>query len=63
MWWMLPAFGLGLLGLCLGFVAAAMASRPMQMVAFGVGCGAVALGTSAVARTTWVVLTGVCRHK
>jgi hypothetical protein len=60
---MLPALGVGLLGLGLGFVAAATASRTMQIIAFGLGCGAIVLGIGAVARTTWVVFTGVFRRK
>jgi hypothetical protein len=63
MWWMLPAFGAGLIALGLGFVAAARGSRTMQVVAFGLGCGAVVLGIGAVARTTWALVTGVLRRR
>jgi hypothetical protein len=61
MWWMLPAFALGLVGFGLGFLGQALGSRALGIIAFGVGAVGVGLGFVAVARTSWASLTSQLR--
>ena len=44
MWWVFPAFGLGLIGFGLGFLGQALGSRALGVTAFAVGGAGVALG-------------------
>lgn len=59
----LPAFGLALVALCVGYLGTALASRPVQMLGFMVGVAAVALLAAGFARTAWIIAEGAFRRR
>jgi hypothetical protein len=63
MWWVLPAFALGFVGLGVAFLGAALENRVLQVIGFGIGVAAVALGAGAVVRTAWIMVSGVVSRR
>jgi hypothetical protein len=61
--WVLPAFGLGLVGLGIAFVGHGTGSRLLGLIGFGAGAVGVLLGIVTVARASWVILAGVLRRE
>lgn len=56
MWWALPAFGFGFLGLAIGFDGYGMENSVLRRIGFGFGTAGVLLGAVAAWRTRWVML-------